>query len=92
MHREDRRPARIDSTHRGSSILAALAARRRSHGACQVFEAMASSARMDPVDRRNLAITGRHRAVSGPNVTIEDDVTVIVTQAYGPRGDRKSVV
>jgi hypothetical protein len=48
---------------------------------------MASSPDMDPVDRQNLAITGRHRAVSGPNVHIENDVTVIVTQAYGPAGD-----
>ncbi|HWU91144.1 MAG TPA: hypothetical protein VN253_27950 [Kofleriaceae bacterium] len=42
---------------------------------------------MDPVDRQNLSITGRHRAVTGPNITIENDVTVIVTQAYGPAGD-----
>ena len=42
---------------------------------------------MDPVDRKNLTITGRHRAVTGPSVTIEDDVLVIVTQAFGPRGD-----
>jgi hypothetical protein len=42
---------------------------------------------MDPVDRTNLRITGRHRVVTGPNVTVEDDVLVIVTQAYGPRGD-----
>ena len=42
---------------------------------------------MDPVDRRNLTITGRHRAVTGPHVTVEDDVLVIVTQAFGPRGD-----
>src|SRR5215468_2373568 len=48
---------------------------------------MASSTRMDPVDRRNLTITGRHRAVTGPHVTVEDDVLVIVTQAFGPRGD-----
>jgi hypothetical protein len=41
---------------------------------------------MDPVDRRNLTITGRHRAVS-PHVTVENDVLVIVTQAFGPRGD-----
>jgi hypothetical protein len=41
---------------------------------------------MDPVDRRNLTITGRHRAVTG-HVTVEDDVLVIVTQAFGPRGD-----
>jgi hypothetical protein len=42
---------------------------------------------MDPVDRHHLSITGRHRAVSGPSVAVENDVTVIVTQAYGPRGD-----
>ena len=42
---------------------------------------------MDPVDRQNLTITGRHRAVTGPNVTVENDVLVIVTQAFGPRGD-----
>jgi hypothetical protein len=42
---------------------------------------------MDPVDRKNLTITGRHRAVTGPNITVEDDVLVIVTQAFGPRGD-----
>jgi hypothetical protein len=42
---------------------------------------------MDPVDRRNLTITGRHRAVTGPNITVENDVLVIVTQAFGPRGD-----
>ena len=42
--------------------------------------------RMDPVDRRNLRITGRHKAVTPP-VTVENDVLVIVTQAFGPRGD-----
>jgi len=42
---------------------------------------------MDPVDRKNLTITGRHRAVTGPGITVEDDVLVIVTQAFGPRGD-----
>jgi hypothetical protein len=42
---------------------------------------------MDPVDRGNLTITGRHRAVTGSHVTVEDDVLVIVTQAFGPRGD-----
>lgn len=41
---------------------------------------------MDAVDRRNLTITGRHKAVT-PHVTVENDVLVIVTQAYGPRGD-----
>ena len=39
-----------------------------------------------PVDHKNLMITGRHKAVTG-NVAIEDDVTVIVTQAFGPKGD-----
>jgi hypothetical protein len=43
----------------------------------------------DPVDRNNFRVTGRHRVVSDPNVTIQDDdqVLVIVTQAFGPRGD-----
>ena len=46
----------------------------------------------DPVDRRNLRVTGNHRAVAAPNVDIQDapgggDVIVVVTQAYGPRGD-----
>jgi hypothetical protein len=48
---------------------------------------MASWTRMDPVDRRNFTITGRHRAVTGASVAVEDDVMVIVTQAFGPRGD-----
>lgn len=43
---------------------------------------------MDPVDRRNLHITGRHRAVTGQHLVVrEDDVTVVITQAFGPRGD-----
>ncbi|MBA2538287.1 MAG: hypothetical protein H0V17_01520 [Deltaproteobacteria bacterium] len=42
---------------------------------------------MDPVDRTNLRITGRHKAVTGPSVTVENDVLVIVTQVFGPRGD-----
>ena len=42
---------------------------------------------MDPVDRRNLTVTGRHRAVSGSHLAVEGDVVVIVTQAFGPRGD-----
>ena len=41
---------------------------------------------MDPVDRRNLRITGKHRTVT-PHVAVQNDVVVIVTQAYGPRGD-----
>ena len=43
---------------------------------------------MDPVDRRNLKITGNHPRVTGQHLVVEPtDVTVIVTQAYGPRGD-----
>lgn len=50
---------------------------------------------MDPVDRRNLRVTGKHRTVTGSHVAVEApspdaedaDVVVIVTQAYGPKGD-----
>lgn len=42
---------------------------------------------MDPVDRRNLTITGRHRIVTDAHVVVENDVQVVVTQAFGPRGD-----
>ena len=43
---------------------------------------------MDPVDRRNLRITGNHRAVTGQHLVVrEQDVTVVVTQAFGPAGD-----
>ena len=43
----------------------------------------------DRVDRRNLRITGKHEAVSDPSVAIhgDEDVVIVVTQAYGPRGD-----
>ena len=42
---------------------------------------------MDPVDRRNLTVTGRHKAVTGPHLAIsEQEVTVVVTQAFGPGG------
>ena len=46
---------------------------------------------MDPVDRRNLRITGKHKAVTGSHVAVQpapatDEVVVIVTQAYGPQG------
>src|SRR5512139_610360 len=41
---------------------------------------------MDPVDRRNLTITGRHKAVTGSHLTVQDDVLVIITQAFGPGG------
>jgi hypothetical protein len=44
------------------------------------------------IDRRNLRITGKHRAVSEPSVGVSsagdaNDVVIVVTQAYGPRGD-----
>jgi hypothetical protein len=42
---------------------------------------------VDPVDRRNLTITGRHRAITGSHIAVQDDVVVILTQAFGPRGD-----
>jgi hypothetical protein len=41
----------------------------------------------DHVDRRNLRVTGKHKAVTDPHVMVQDDVVVIVTQAFGPRGD-----
>ena len=45
---------------------------------------------MDPVDRRNLRITGKHRTVTGSHVAVQQptdaEVVVIVTQAYGPQG------
>jgi hypothetical protein len=42
----------------------------------------------DPVDHDHLRITGRHKAVAEPHVAVENDVVVVVTQAYGPRGDQ----
>ncbi|HET9621712.1 MAG TPA: hypothetical protein VFP84_10115 [Kofleriaceae bacterium] len=41
---------------------------------------------MDPVDRRNLTITGRFSAVTGA-IDAPEGVQVVITQAYGPRGD-----
>lgn len=44
----------------------------------------------DPVDRKRLRITGNHRAVAEPSIDVQqsdDDVVVVITQAYGPRGD-----
>jgi hypothetical protein len=47
-----------------------------------------SARAVDPVDRRNLTITGNHRAVTGQHLVISpQDVTVVVTQAFGPKGD-----
>jgi hypothetical protein len=42
---------------------------------------------VDPIDHANLTVTGRHRAVAGSHLAVEHDVMVIVTQAYGPRGN-----
>jgi hypothetical protein len=36
---------------------------------------------------RKLRITGNHRIVEEPHVSVTDDVVIVVTQAYGPRGD-----
>jgi hypothetical protein len=51
----------------------------------------------DPVDRKHLRVTGRHKAVTTPNLSVSevqaalDDaqkgVVIVVTQAFGPRGD-----
>ncbi len=46
----------------------------------------------DPVDHDHLRITGRHKAVAEPHVDIQSEapggVVVVVTQAFGPRGDQ----
>jgi len=40
------------------------------------------------IDVENLTLTGAHRTVGDDaNITIKDDVIVIVTQAYGPTGE-----
>jgi hypothetical protein len=36
---------------------------------------------------RNLRITGQHKIIEEPHVAVHDDVVIVVTQAYGPRGD-----
>jgi hypothetical protein len=44
----------------------------------------------DRVDRRNLRVTGRHRSMSDSHVSAvegNDGVMVVVTQAFGPKGD-----
>src|SRR5436190_7556187 len=43
-----------------------------------------------PVDRRHLRITGNHRAQEESHVLVAEEkgaVTIVVTQAFGPRGD-----
>jgi len=41
---------------------------------------------MDPVDRRHLTITGRMSVVT-ESIEAAEGVQIVVTQAYGPRGD-----
>jgi hypothetical protein len=47
--------------------------------------------RADRIDRRNLRITGKHAAIADPHVGVstadDNNVVIVVTQAYGPRGD-----
>lgn len=42
---------------------------------------------MEPGDRPNVTISGKHRTLTGPHLAVKGDVVVIVTQAFGPRGD-----
>jgi len=39
------------------------------------------------MSNRNLRITGQHRTIPEPHVAVHDDVVIVVTQAYGPKGD-----
>lgn len=39
------------------------------------------------VDRKHLTVTGQHVGMEERHVRIEDDAVIIVTQAYGPKGD-----
>ncbi|HHH31836.1 MAG TPA: hypothetical protein ENK57_26290 [Polyangiaceae bacterium] len=41
----------------------------------------------DHVDEANLTVTGRHRHSQPPGVAVTDDVIIVVTQAFGPKGD-----
>jgi hypothetical protein len=36
---------------------------------------------------RHVRITGQHKVIQEPHVEVLDDVVIVVTQAYGPRGD-----
>ncbi len=42
---------------------------------------------MTDLDHRRVRITGNHKTVEDSHVTVENDVVVVVTQAYGPKGD-----
>ena len=42
------------------------------------------------MSNRNLRITGNHRVIQEPHVDVsgDEDVVIVVTQAYGPKGDQ----
>lgn len=39
------------------------------------------------IDQEQLTVTGRHRHSQPPGVAITDDVIIVLTQAFGPKGD-----
>ena len=39
------------------------------------------------IDEEHLTVTGRHRHSQPPGVAITDDVIIVITQAFGPKGD-----
>ncbi len=43
------------------------------------------------IDREHLRVTGKHKAITDPHLLIEEepshDVTIVITQAFGPKGD-----
>jgi hypothetical protein len=39
------------------------------------------------IDSRNLRITGQHKAIPEPHFSVTNDVVIVVTQAFGPKGD-----
>ncbi|MCO4761510.1 MAG: hypothetical protein KC502_08410 [Myxococcales bacterium] len=42
---------------------------------------------MSGVDRKNLTVTGRHAALADPNFSVNEEAVIVVSQAFGPRGD-----
>ena len=41
----------------------------------------------DHIDKENLTVTGAHRRSQPPGLRVKGDVIVIITQAFGPKGD-----
>ncbi len=39
------------------------------------------------IDTANLMVTGAHASTEMPSVRVENDIFIIVTQAFGPKGD-----